>query len=265
MPEFLPQRSQRTCAKIDAKHPGERHSTRAPNFTVDFSLFDRRRYPVVSARAGYAEWADNYEDTVAVGLDRPLLDSLRSINWSEVRLAADLACGTGRTGTWLKEHGVATTHGVDLTPEMLQQAAAKRVYERLHTADVASTPLSSCTYDLCMLVLADEHLAELAPVYSEASRMLVPGGLFVLIGYHPFFLMQGLPTHYHRTSDREAVTIQSYVHLFSEHFEAAQMAGLEVTEFRECVIDEEWLTTKPKWRDFLNWPVSFGLVWKKSN
>jgi SAM-dependent methyltransferase len=232
---------------------------------MDFSLFDRRRYPVVSAQAGYAEWAENYEDTVALGLDRPLLLRLTSVNWSQVQRAADLACGTGRTGVWLKQRGVQTVHGIDLTPQMLEQAAAKEAYEQLQIADVANTPLASSTYDLCMLVLADEHLAELAPVYREANRLLVPGGTFVLIGYHPFFLMQGLPTHYHRTSDQEAVTIQSYVHLFSEHFDAAQTAHLAVAEFRECVIDEEWLTTKPKWRDFLNWPVSFALVWKKSN
>lgn len=232
---------------------------------MDFSLFDRRRYPVVSAQAGYAEWAENYEDTVTLGLDRPLLLRLTSVNWSQVQRAADLACGTGRTGVWLKQRGVQTVHGIDLTPQMLEQAAAKEAYEQLQIADVANTPLASSTYDLCMLVLADEHLAELAPVYREANRLLVPGGTFVLIGYHPFFLMQGLPTHYHRTSDQEAVTIQSYVHLFSEHFDAAQTAHLAVAEFRECVIDEEWLTTKPKWRDFLNWPVSFALVWKKSN
>ena len=151
-------------------------------------------------------------------------------------------------------------HGVDLTPQMMEQASAKQVYQELHVADVASTPLPSSIYDLCMLVLADEHLAELLPAYHEAARLLTPRGNFVLIGYHPFFLMQGLPTHYHRASNHEAVTIQSYVHLFSEHFRAAQNAGLNIVEFREWVIDEEWLTTKPKWRDFLNWPVSFALV-----
>jgi SAM-dependent methyltransferase len=230
---------------------------------MDFSLFDRRGYPVVSAEAGYAEWAKNYEATVAEGLDRPLLQTLTSVKWSQVQHAADLACGTGRTGVWLRERGVQKIHGVDLTPQMLEQAAAKQVYERLQTADVTSTPLPSSTYDLCMLVLADEHLAELEPVYREASRLLVSGGSFVLVGYHPFFLMQGLPTHYHRSRDQQAVTIQSYVHLFSEHFEAAQKAGVNAAEFRECVIDEEWLTTKPKWCDFLNWPVSFALVWTK--
>lgn len=231
---------------------------------MDFALFDRRRYPVVSPEAGYAEWAGHYDETVAAGLDRPLLDSLTTVNWLQVRCAADLACGTGRTGSWLKERGVQVIHGVDLTPEMLEQASAKQVYEELHVADVTCTPLPASRYELCMLALADEHLAELRPAYAEAARLLAPGGQFVLVGYHPFFLMQGLPTHYHRDGNREAVTIQSYVHLFSEHFDAAKNAGLKVMEFRECVIDEQWLASKPKWRDFLNWPVSFALVWNKA-
>lgn len=114
-----------------------------------------------------------------------------------------------------------------------------------------------------MLVLADEHLAELAPVYKEAARLLVAEGQFVLVGYHPFFLMQGVPTHYHR-GDGQAVTIESYVHLFSEHFDAARTADLAVGEFKERVIDEEWLATKPKWRTYLHWPVSFALVWRRN-
>lgn len=229
---------------------------------MDFSVFDRRRYPVVSAATGYAEWAHNYDATVASGLDEPLLESLTSVNWGQVRRAADLACGTGRTGVWLKNHGVAAIHGVDLTQQMLDIAASKHSHEQLHLADVASTPLASSAYDLCMLVLADEHLEELEPVYREAARLLADSGHFVLIGYHPFFLMQGTPTHYHRESaNGEPIAIQSYVHLFSEHFHAASNAGLRIAEFRECVIDEKWLARKPKWREYLNWPVSFALVW----
>jgi SAM-dependent methyltransferase len=231
---------------------------------MDFSLFDRRGYPVVAAKHGYSEWANEYDATVAEGLDRPLLESLTSVDWRQVRQAADLACGTGRTGVWLHERGVSAIHGIDLTQPMMDIAAAKQVYQRLQVADVAHTELPSSAYDLCMLVLADEHLAELEPVYREAARLLREAGDFVLIGYHPYFLMQGVPTHYHRaTSDREAIAIQSYVHLFSEHFAAANKAGLSLKEFQECTIDENWLLSKPKWRPYLHWPVSFALVWSK--
>ena len=40
------------------------------NPVMDFSLFDRRGYPVVSVERGYAEWAGSYDATEAVGLDR---------------------------------------------------------------------------------------------------------------------------------------------------------------------------------------------------
>jgi SAM-dependent methyltransferase len=228
----------------------------------DAAIFDRRGYPTMSAAAGYGEWAPTYEDTVAVGLDGPLLEGLHSIEWAEVGEAVDLACGTGRTGQWLKANGVGAIDGVDITPEMLAVAERKGVYRRLVVADIAATPLASSAYRLCTMSLADEHLAELGPAYREAARLLKPGGQFLLLGYHPFFLMNGLLTHFHREGG-EAVTIRSYVHLFSEHFAAGQEAGLVLADIQECVIDESWLETKPKWRPYLNWPVSFALVWRR--
>jgi SAM-dependent methyltransferase len=229
---------------------------------MDFSPFDKRGYPTVNARIGYGEWAADYEATVATGLDQPLLDQLTTPDWINLTTAVDLACGTGRTGVWLAQHGVRHIDGVDVTTEMLEIAKAKTVYRHLHVADVAATALRSSSYELCTMVLADEHLAELKPVYREAARLLRQQGYFVLVGYHPFFLMNGVPTHYHR-ADGEAVTIESHIHLFSEHFHAGAEAGLSIADFRECVIDQQWLLSKPKWREYLNWPVSFALVWRR--
>ena len=230
---------------------------------MDFAPFDRRGYPVVSAPAGYAEWARDYEATVAAGLDAPLLKALSSIDWNAIATAADLACGTGRTGFWLRQQGVQLIDGVDITREMLEVARAKGVYRHLDCADVSRTELPSASYGLCTLVLADEHLADLASVYREAARLLVSRGYFILIGYHPFFLMSGTPTHYHR-ADGEAVAIRCYVHLFSEHYQAGIEAGLTLIEFRERLIDEDWLQSTPKWRAYQHWPVSFALVWRRN-
>jgi SAM-dependent methyltransferase len=231
---------------------------------MDFAPFDKRGYPVVSAQTGYREWANHYEATVAAELDRSLLDALKtSIDWNNVRTATDLACGTGRTGIWLARCGVRVIDGVDATPEMLEFAKAKGVYRRLQHADVAATRLPSASYDICSLVLADEHLARLEPVYREAARLLNSDGILILIGYHPFFLMNGTPTHYHRATG-EAITIESYVHLFSEHYQAGRDAELTLIGFQERTIDEDWLLSKPKWRKYLHWPVSFALVWHRT-
>jgi SAM-dependent methyltransferase len=229
---------------------------------ADSRLFDKRGYPIVGAAHGYGKWAETYEQTVAEGLDRPLLERIRTIEWPSVRRAADLACGTGRTGAWLKDQGVQWIDGVDITPEMLALAQKRGAHENLYTGDVQATPLKSSDYDLCTLVLADEHLADLAPVYREAERLLREDGKFLLVGYHPYFLMNGMPTHFHG-EDGSATTIESHVHLFADHFKAGRSAGLTLLEVEECVIDEDWLATKPKWRKHLHWPVSFAFVWQK--
>src|SRR5262245_2247613 len=78
---------------------------------VDSRLFDKRGYPIVGAAHGYGKWAETYEATVAEGLDRPLLERIRSIDWPSVGRAADLACGSGRTGAWLKSRGVQHLDG----------------------------------------------------------------------------------------------------------------------------------------------------------
>jgi SAM-dependent methyltransferase len=228
---------------------------------MDADFFDRRKYPTASAAEGYGEWAATYEETVAAGLDEPLLAAISTIEWPTIDRAADLACGTGRSGAWLAARGVGVIDGIDLTPEMLAMAEKRGIYRRLAVADVAATGLRAA-YGLCAMILADEHLAALPPAYREASRLMQPSGSFVLVGYHPYFLMNGLITHFHR-ADGEAVTIRSYVHQLSDHFAAGRDAGLSLVEFRECIIDEAWLKTKPKWRPYLNWPASFAMVWRK--
>ncbi len=121
---------------------------------MEFSLFDVRNYPTVEVRKGYAEWVNSYESTVPDEMDLPLLRGVRTVAWRTIRRAADLACGTGRTGCWLRQQGVGQIDGLDLTPEMLAVAKGRGVYDRLIVADMRATPLADTTYDLAMEVLA---------------------------------------------------------------------------------------------------------------
>lgn len=231
---------------------------------MDFSHFDRRNYPVRSVRQGYAEWAATYETIVRDAMDLRLLERIESVAWASIEEAADLACGTGRVGVWLKAHGVAALDGVDLTAEMLDGARVKGVYRSLAVADIRATPLQSATCDLVMMSLADEHLPDLRPLYQEAARIARPGGYFVLVGYHPSFMMRnGIPTHYESASG-EPLTIQTWVHLTSDHIQAGLGAGWALREMREGLIDGEWLAAKPKWRQYEHHPISFALVWQRT-
>jgi len=195
-------------------------------------------------------------------LDSHLLARIQMVPWNEMRQAADLACGTGRIGAWLKQQGVETLDGIDLTAEMLQGAQVRGIYRHLHMGDIRATPFEAAAYDLVTEVLADEHLPVVAPLYHEAARLAREGGYFLLVGFHPYFLLRGIPTSFARSSD-EAIAITSYVHLLSEHVQAALAAGWALREMYEWVVDEEWISKKPKRRQYQNWPISFALVWQK--
>jgi SAM-dependent methyltransferase len=229
---------------------------------TDFGAFDTRGYRTVDVRSGYAEWVATYEQTVEDAMDIHLLEALREVPWATIRNAADLGCGTGRTGAWLRNRGVGAIDGVDLTPEMLDRARAREVYERLVEADVSSTGLDAGAYDLVTTCLVDEHLADLRPLYVEARRVARPEGIYVLVGFHPHFIMaSGMPTHYDSATG-EPVAIETYVHLLSDHVSAGLAAGWTLVEMKERVVDDAWLELKPKWEPLRDQPIAFAFAWR---
>ena len=88
------------------------------------------------------------------------------------------------------------------------------------------------------------------------------GGAFVIVGYHPHFLINGIPTHFDRR-DGTPVAIDSRVHLLSDHAKAAHRAGWMLAEMDEGVVDDAWIAKKPKWQSYRSHPVSFAMVWRQ--
>jgi SAM-dependent methyltransferase len=230
---------------------------------ASFSSFDTRGYRTVAAREGYDRWAASYEDTVEDAMDVALLERL-DVDWGVLGRVADLGCGTGRTGSWLAARGVGEIDGVDLSPGMLEAARARGVYGSLREGEVDDTGLEGGAYDLVVSCLVDEHLADLGPLYAEAARLARPGGRFVLVGFHPHFIIaSGMPTHFDDAESGEALAIETHVHLLSEHVGAGLGAGLALAALEERVVDDEWVTLKPKWERYRHHPVSFAFVWSR--
>ena len=125
---------------------------------------------------------------------------------------------------------------------------------------MAATGLESDAYDIAVCCLVDEHLADLTPLYAEAARL---ARTFVLVGFHPHFIMAaGMPTHFDG-DDGEPVAIETHVHLLSEHVAAARAAGLALRDLRERVIDDTWIALKPTWARLRDHPVAFAFAWQR--
>lgn len=74
---------------------------------MDASVFDTHYYPTFSVQEGYILWADTYDEMKAgSSMDSPPLERIQPVIWEQMETAADLACGTGRIGVWLKEHPI---------------------------------------------------------------------------------------------------------------------------------------------------------------
>ncbi len=93
----------------------------------------------------------------------------------------DLGCGTGLAGAAF--HSVADRIvGVDLSPAMIAQAAAKDIYDRLHTDDLTaflSDEISNAsTYDLILAADVFVYVNDLSPIMAGVARVLSSDGLF---------------------------------------------------------------------------------------
>jgi SAM-dependent methyltransferase len=236
--------------------------------TASFVRYDRRGYRTLGVAEGYAAWAPSYDATMDDRLDLPLLGSLTSLDWSGITAAVDLGCGTGRIGSWLKARGVERIDGIDASSAMLDRAAAKGIYDRLVCADAAATGLVGEAYDLAISSFVACHLTNLAKLHAEAARLTRPGGKVVLVDYHPFMLLKGVPTHFTAPTG-EPIAIANLVHLIGDYIAAGRRARLALLELREQLVDAEWIREnqrlfgEPRLASHLGHPVSFAMVWAR--
>ncbi|MGI9515095.1 MAG: class I SAM-dependent DNA methyltransferase [Anderseniella sp.] len=93
------------------------------------------------AKSLYAEWAASYDrdvfSTLKVTGTNTIADLLHEHTPDiENARVLDAGCGTGAVAARLKKHGFALIDGVDLSPDMLKIAGAKKLYRTLLEADL---------------------------------------------------------------------------------------------------------------------------------
>ena len=140
----------------------------------------------------------------------------------------DLGCGTGLAGSAIS-HRAQRLVGVDLSPEMVEQAWTLGIYDELHVAEVTQW-LSDFTetFDLIMACDTLIYFGDLAPVLRLASLRLADGGAVA-------FSVERSESGAHQLTDNGR-----YQHHPSHIEQAARQCGLQIGRGQDAFIRMEY-------------------------
>lgn len=134
-----------------------------------------------------APWYDSYlesEDTYQAKVIAPNL--LRMLALSSKERVIDLACGQGFFSELCAQTGASVT-GVDLSKELLEKARTRTTAITYHHASADTTGLVAHSFDVGIIVLALENIAQTSAVIAELSRLLTEKGRAIIVLLHPSF------------------------------------------------------------------------------
>ena len=172
----------------------------------------RRFRPGDSTRAHYDAWAADYERDLIEGYGYSAhvigAQAFAALEADRGCRVIDVGCGTGLVGAELHRHGFTRIDGIDIAADMLAQAAAKRVYRQLLTADLmAGTPVADGSYDaaICVGSFAPGHLGPAA--LGAIARMVRRGGVIVIFMNAAPFIAEDYASELRRLSDAGTWTV----------------------------------------------------------
>ncbi len=134
-------------------------------------------------RPFYAQWAQSYDQEVGEnGYVTPLriAEALaRHVKDLSIPIL-DYGCGTGVSGQAFQKVGFLTIDGVDISAEMLEVAAQKKIYRRLEVFAPESGPnVKLGAYQIIAAVGVIGAGAAPLAVLTKIMALLAPKGLFV--------------------------------------------------------------------------------------
>jgi len=226
---------------------------------------------------GYAAWAERYddEDNPLALLEGPaILEACGQVAGLRI---LDLGCGTGRHSLPLIQAG-AHVVGLDFSPEML--AVARRRFEDLlstlspRTANLGSAefhqhslpdpfPFPNRSFDLVIMGLVIEHVADLDAVMREAYRVLKPAGHCLVSALHPDRTAAGQRARFIDPATGLRTPIATIHRTEDEYLSPARAAGFTILESRTLFGTPELAARSPRGAKYLGLPLGWLGVFKK--
>jgi ubiquinone/menaquinone biosynthesis C-methylase UbiE len=222
----------------------------------------------LSVQAGYAVWAPLYDDdgNPLTALEGPAVRA-----WFGPlagRRALDLGCGTGRHTLALIEAGAAEIAALDMTPEMIALARSKidrkgiPVYWVRHALP-DPLPFRDATFDVAVLGLVAEHVADLARGLREVARVLKPGGRCILSALHPDRTAEGQRARFIDPQTGLRHPIATVHRSIDEYLAAARNAGLQLEGEQALVVPPELAGRLPRAKRYVARNLGWVACWSR--
>jgi len=139
----------------------------------------------------FDDFAESFDDTLVNQLDYVVPGELRAALEAEgaalfangpIGSALDLGCGTGLVGEQVRSL-VTTSHGIDLSQKMIDQADAKGVYDQTWATDINTFLEDSAQgrerYDVILSGDVFVYMGALERTFGAVAKRLLEGGLFI--------------------------------------------------------------------------------------
>lgn len=180
------------------------------------------------ARA-YDRWSSSYDADRNLTRDLDAAVVRRAPLGIEGADVLELGCGTGKNTEWLAA-SARSVLALDFSPGMIARARARlpgASHVRFVEHDITLRwPVPDASVDVAMGNLVLEHVADLAPVFAEAARVLRPDGRLWLCELHPERQRRGGQAHFTAADSGETVRVDAYRHTVSEYVNGGIAAGL---------------------------------------
>jgi ubiquinone/menaquinone biosynthesis C-methylase UbiE len=219
-------------------------------------------------QAGYAAWAPLYDEdgNPLTALEEPAVRA--RFGPLAGRRALDLGCGTGRHTLALIEAGAVEIAALDLTPEMMALAKAKvnDRHTQVHWVRHAlpdPLPFRDATFDLAVLGLVAEHVADLARALKEVARVLTPGGRCIVSALHPDRTAEGQRARFIDPQTGMRHPIATVHRTIDEYLDAARSAGLRLEGEQALVVLPELADRLPRAARYVGRNLGWVACWTR--
>jgi ubiquinone/menaquinone biosynthesis C-methylase UbiE len=213
--------------------------------------------PEAAIRFGYDRWSQIYDQEAnpLIGLEEPVVKG--AVGDVAGLSVLDLGCGTGRHSIWMAAAGASVT-AIDFSEGMMEKARAKPGADKVRflVHDLHERlPFADRSFDRVVSGLVLEHLHDMAPFFSEAHRVLKPGGRAVVSGMHPAMFLRDVRARFRDPATGEKVEPGSVEHTLGDVVMAAVRAGFTLTGIDERAADAELAARYPRAGKYLGWPM----------